>query len=387
LFLLLIPLSPAIFSRTGHPPNVIVQETVYFQALAYGGAAAVISAALASFFTGLGASRVVMIVDVFASLVNVVLDYLMIFGIGWFPEMGITGAGLATSLAQWSKVAGYVAIMTWREFRLPYGLLSGCRWDTPLMLRLLRFGGPSGLQMFCEVAGFTLLTFLMGRLGEATLAASTVAFSVNSIAFVPMIGLGIAVATMVGQQLGADRPELAERATWTSLWMGGAYTVVMAVLYVAIPDLFLVAFSAGQPGQFDEAAALCRVLLRFVAAYCVLDMAQIIFSSAIKGAGDTRFVLLTSALIAPFPALISWIGLEYWGWGVFPLWYVITGWISVLCICYYLRFKYGPWRTMRVIEAGPVELPPHPAMTPLSPAARGTEPAIVVGEGGPAGQQ
>src|SRR5690606_27622334 len=68
VFLLLIPLSPAIFSYTGHPPNIIAEETIYFQALAYGGAAAVISAALAGFFTGLGASRVVMFVDVFASI-------------------------------------------------------------------------------------------------------------------------------------------------------------------------------------------------------------------------------------------------------------------------------------------------------------------------------
>jgi MATE family multidrug resistance protein len=216
LFLLLIPLSPAIFARTGHPPRVIAEETLYFQALAYGGGAAVISAALAGFFTGLGASRVVMIVDVCASLVNILLDYVMIFGIGPVPEWGVSGAGWATSMAQWSKVVGYAAIMALPEFRRPYGLVTSCRWDTPLMARLLRFGGPSGLQMFFEVAGFTLLTFLMGTLGEVTLAATTVAFSVNAIAFVPMVGLGIAVATMVGQQLGADRPELAERATWTT---------------------------------------------------------------------------------------------------------------------------------------------------------------------------
>jgi MATE family multidrug resistance protein len=357
LFLLLIPLSPTIFAHTGHPPNVIAQETLYFQAMAYGGAAAVISGALAGFFTGLGASRIVMFVDVGASVLNVLLDYLMIFGVGWFPEMGISGAGWATSLAQWSKVAGYAAIMCLPEFHHSYRLLAGCRWDTPLMLRLLRFGGPAGVQMFLEVAAFTVLTFLMGRLGEVTLAATTVAFSVNAIAFVPMMGLGIAVSAMVGQQLGANRAELAERATWTAMWLGGIYTGVMAVLYVAVPDIFLIAYSASRPEEFAEAAALTQVLLRFVAAYCVLDMAQIIFSSALKGAGDTRFVLATSAVIAPLPALLGWVGLEYWGWGLYALWYVMTGWICLLCVCYYLRFQFGPWRRMRVIEAGPTDPP------------------------------
>jgi MATE family multidrug resistance protein len=355
LFLLLIPLAPVLFAHTGHPAGVAAQEVFYFQALAYGGGATVISAALAGFFTGLGASRVVMIVDVSASVLNIVLDYVMIFGLGGIPEMGIRGAGWATSLAQWSKVAGYTAIILLPEFRRSYRLAAGCRWDSPLMLRLLRFGGPSGLQLFFEVAAFTLLTFLMGRLGEVTLAATTVAFSVNAIAFVPMIGLGIAVSAMVGQQLGASRPELAERATWTALWLGVVYTAGMAILYLSVPGWFLWAHSAGRSDEFAEVAAMCRVLLRFVAAYCVLDMGQIIFSSAIKGAGDTRFVLATAAVIAPFPALLGWLGLEYWGWGLYALWYVITGWICLLCLIFYLRFQRGPWRSMRVIETVPVD--------------------------------
>jgi multidrug resistance protein, MATE family len=350
LVLLLNPLAPSLFNRTGHPPAIVGQEIIYFQALAYGGGATVVAAALAAFFTGLGATRVVMFVDVGAALLNILLDYLLIFGVAGFPEMGIAGAGIATSLAQWAKVAAYVALMAQQEFRSPYGLIEGCRWDGPLMARLLRFGGPSGLQMFVEVGAFTALTFLVGRLGEVPLAATTIALSVNSIAFVPMLGLGIAVSAMVGQQLGAGRADLAERATWTAVQLGGLYTGFMAILYLGAPGWFLAAHAVGRADEFAQVAEVCGILLRFVAAYCVLDMLQIVFSCAVKGAGDTRFVLATSALIAPLPALLGWFGMAYWGWGFYSLWYVITGWISLLAVVFYLRFRRGPWRSMRVIE-------------------------------------
>ncbi len=272
------------------------------------------------------------------------------FRSGRRPEMGILGTGIATSLALWAKVFVFAVILARREFRQPYGLRRGCRWDPQLTFRLLRFGGPSGLQMFVEIAAFTLLTFLMGRMGEIALAATTVAFSVNSIAFVPMLGLGIAVSAMVGQQLGANRADLAERATWTAFQLGLVYSALMSILYLAVPDWFLAAHAAGRHRRIrpdccglPHVAPVCRRLLR-------VGHGQIVFSSAVKGAGDTRFVLGLSTLIAPLPAVLGWWGSAHWGWGLVSLWCVITGWISVLAVVFYIRFRRGPWRSMRVIE-------------------------------------
>ena len=109
--------------------------------------------------------------------------------------------------------------------------------------------------MLVEIAGFTLFLLLVGRLGPDAMAATTLAFNVNSVAFVPMLGLGIAVTTMVGQQLGRNQPDLAARATWTALWMAVVYMGTMAVLYVAAPDLFLLGHAAGlAPEQVRRAA-------------------------------------------------------------------------------------------------------------------------------------
>lgn len=225
------------------------------------------------------------------------------------------------------------------------------QWDRALFVRLLRYGGPNGLQMVVEIAGLTVFLLLVGRLGPDAMAATTLAFNVNGVAFVPMIGMGVAVTTIVGHQLGRDRPHLAARATWTALWMAVAYMGSLAVLYVATPHLFLLGYAAGlAPEQFDELRRLTVVLLRFVAAYCLFDALNLMFVSAIKGAGDTRFVLLTNLILAPGSVIAAWIGIVHMGWGLLWCWCVLTGWCVALGVTYLGRFLQGRWRTMRVIE-------------------------------------
>lgn len=351
LFVMTIPLADGLFQLAAHGDRVLPLEIEYYRVLTYGASGTVVSAAMAAFFTGLGRSRVVMAVDFAAALVNIGLDYLLIFGVAGFPEWGIFGAGLATVIAQWSKVFVFGAIMLSRTYREPFGVVKGCRVDWTLAGRLIRYGGPSGMQMALEATAFSLYVVLMGQLGEQALAATTVAFSVNSITFVPLLGLGIAVSTLVGQQLGANQPELASRATWTSFVLGSIYAGTMALLVISMPGLFLAAHGAGGDGEsFHEIQAICRVLLRFVAAYCFMDMMHVVFVSAIKGAGDTRFVMWVTATIVPVPLLLGWLGLHHWDWQLNHFWAVVTGWICVLGVVYLWRFLQGKWRDMRVIE-------------------------------------
>ena len=356
-FLLMIPVAPSIFQLAGHGEAIAELEIVYFQTLAFGAGGAVVSAALASFFTGLGKSRVVMVVDSGAAVVNMILDYFLIFGIAGFPELGIFGAGLTTTISQWLKVVAYALIICRPEFRRPFQIVEGMRFDAPLLGRLFVYGGPSGVQLWLETLAFTGYLFLMGRLGTTELASSTIAFSINGIAFVPMLGLGIAVTTLVGQRLGKDQPGLAARATWTSFAVGGLYIAVVATVYVALPDLFLTAYAAGTTTEeFAPLREICIVLLRFVALYCFLDMTHIVFVSAIKGAGDTRFVLLTTLFVSPIPVSLGWLGLTRWNWSLTDFWVVITGWIFALGIIYLSRFCQGKWRHMRVIEPEPIQI-------------------------------
>jgi multidrug resistance protein, MATE family len=192
---------------------------------------------------------------------------------------------------------------------------------------------------------------LVGRLGEAPLAATTLAFTVNNVAWVPMWGLGTAVSTIVGQQLGKNRPNMAARATWTALAIALAYMGTMATLYLSVPEWFLIGYAAGaSPEKFAPLQDTTVVLLRFVAAYCLFDALNVIFVGAIRGAGDMRFILLTTLVMSPPPLAAAWWGIARQGWGLIWCWIVITIWICLLGLIYMARFLQGRWRQMRVIE-------------------------------------
>lgn len=350
-FLLAIPAAPYLFALWGHAEELQRLEIIYFQISALGAGAMVISASQAAFFTGRGVTWVVMLVDISACILNLLLDYVWIFGLWGFPELGIAGAAWGTIVSLWMKVLVYFLLMRPRKMRLTYGLRFWAGFDFDLIRRLFYFGGSSGLQMFIEGGAFTLLILFVARLGPVATAATTIAFTINGVAFIPLIGLGIGVSTLVGQQLGRNRPDLAARATWTALWMGLAYNGLFAAFYVGAPQILLLGHAAGtRPEEWAEIRDLAPVLLRFVAIYCLFDAMQMVFLSAIRGAGDTIFVLATTVTLSLSALVIGQAGVSYYDLGLFWWWYVLTGWICLLGLAYLARFLQGRWRTMRVIE-------------------------------------
>lgn len=351
LIIATIPLAPWLFRLAGHPPEVAALETTYYQVLCWGDGWVVVTAALSAFFTGRGNSRVVMAVDSYAALQNIVLDYCWIFGAFGFPEWGIAGAGWATVVSQWTKVVIYFALFLRAEYRTEYGTWSGCRFDLPLFGRLLRYGSPNGLQFLLECGSFSVFIFAVGRLGELELEATNLAININMLAFIPVFGFGIACSTLVGQRLGENDPDLAARATWTTMQLALGYTAVWGALYLFVPDTLLAWHERPNDPEHNTALReLTVVLLRFVTAYLVFDALNIIFVSAIKGAGDTRFVLVASLVMALAMIGLTLAALGPLGGGLFAAWWVLTIWVGLLGVIYSARFLQGRWRTMRVIE-------------------------------------
>jgi multidrug resistance protein, MATE family len=369
LFLLFIPLAPWLFSWTGHTAEIQRLEVIYFQVLALGAGAVVISNAQSSFYSGRGLTGVVMLVNCAGTLLDIALEYAFIFGAWGLPEMGIAGAALTTAISNWLTVLLFWLLMRRRAEREQFGL-DDKHIDWEIVRRLVRFGLPSGLPQLIEGSAFTLLTNAVASVGLVAGAATSLAFTVNAVAFVPMIGLNIAVSILVGQKLGENRPDLAERATWTAMALGMLYTGVFAVLYLTIPDWFLIMHTAfADDASFPAVRETTIVLLRFVALYCFFDAAQIMLVGALRGAGDTRFVLANASVISIL-AIFAGKYLEkqfQWlesGFGLYGWWWVMTGWLLVLGVTYLLRFCQGRWKSMRVIEP---ELIDEPA-APLEPA-------------------
>jgi MATE family multidrug resistance protein len=242
-------------------------------------------------------------------------------------------------------------------YRAQFRTLSGWRPDPALLRRLLHFGLPSGLHIGLDVLAWTVFLFIVGRLGDAELSASSIAFTLNMVGFLPAMGISQGIGILVGQRLGQDRADLAERTTWSGFKMSSAYMAVVALLYAVAPMLLLLPFQLGADSELHRRVAdLAPVLLWFVAVYSLFDNMNLVFAFALKGAGDTRFVTVMAVALAwPIMVLPTWTVWQCGG-GLYWAWTFASLYIVVLALVFLWRFYQGRWKTMRVIETKPAEM-------------------------------
>ena len=355
--LLMIPAiwSNEIFQFVGHDTKIAKMEATYFCWLCLGGVAAMLPAALSCFFSGRGRTLVVLAVNSSSVLVNAGLDWAMIFGKGPFDEMGIAGAAIATNLANVYAALCYIGLLYWYSNRSRYRFWDHRAFDHNLLRDLLRFGGPSGLQMFLDVAGFTAFIMIIGWIGPSELAATNIAFNLNSLAFTPVIGVGIAVSTLVGQRIGEGRPDLAAISTWKGFALGGGIMVACGAVYVLYPQILLKPYALYADDQdFSETRDTVIVLLRFVALYSFFDAMAIIFGSAIRAAGDTVFSMVITCACAwgllVIPTYLTW---KLYKPDLMTSWFWCAFYVIVLGFAFLGRFLSGRWKTMSIIEQDP----------------------------------
>jgi len=353
---LLAPLAGPVFDLAGHVPVLRRYEVEYARVLLLGAFPVVLMATLSTFFAGRGETHVILGVNVLATLVNVAFDWLWIFGRGGFAEMGVTGAALATILSQVVGAAVYLALILKRAHREAYHTGSGWKLEPWLVARLVRFGMPTGLQYSLEVSAFAAFMVVLGRIGTAELAASGIAFNLNMIVFMPMVGLAIAVSSLVGRYLGAGRPDTAERVVGSALAMSFVYMGACGLLYVFGAPLLLAPYGLqADPATWPRIAEIATVLLRFVAVYSVFDMMNLIHAAGLRGAGDTVYPMLLTFVLAWIVMLgPAWVGCLVLGAGVYFAWTVASGYVFLLGLLMRRRFRAGHWKSMRVIEPTPL---------------------------------
>lgn len=346
-----ILLSRFLFEAAGHSPELAEKETIYLQLLLVGGIGVLFYNVQSGLLTGLGRTGTVLAIDAVATAVNLALDAVLIFGLGPIPALGVVGAAIATSASFWLKIPIARAILS-RDPNFVAELKSAYSKpiDRSLLGRFLRFGSPAGLQLVAEGACFSVILLQVGRLGELATAATTLALGVNILVFVPMIGLGIGVGVLVGQRLTEGSIALARRAVTCGIGITVIYTATFTCALLLAPDLAVSLYAWGTPPErFEQVRPLLMPLLKIIALYCVLDGVQIVFVGAIKGAGDTMFVLLATIGVSVVVLLLA-VGLEaYFGNSLMLWWYVIAIWVASMGIIFGARYFSGAWTSKRVI--------------------------------------
>lgn len=357
-----------LFSAIGHSENLARQEAEYFVWLIPGTWATIIASALVGLFSGSGRSMVLLYTDMVVSVVNAVLDYILIFGALGCPILGVRGAAIASSVALILKLI-ILAYVARKDFQLKnkvtgvyvdpetFGsnrasLSELLKWDFRLMKRLVHFGWPAGVSVVAEAVCFASIMMIVGRIGEDEADATTLALGVNLIAFIPLVGLGTAIGVLVAKYLVREQVDTAKRMVLSGLLIGIAYSLIFVVLYGGFPDWIISVYAVDtDPERFEAMRPLLRPLLYFIAGYCVFDAFQTVFVGALKGAGDTRFVLgghLFAGAVTIIGGILvnRWTGLD----GLYYWWSVIAVWVVMLAIIFTLRYLHGGWQTKRVIE-------------------------------------
>ena len=358
LIMLLRPLGVWLLKVSDHGPEIFALESTYFQILMWCGGGMVLSAALSSFFSGRGKTAVVMGCNIGANLLNIALNYALIFGKWGFPEMGIQGAGWASVAGAWISPVIFAWIYFSKPNRTEFNTLHSFRIDPSLLRRMLRFGIPAGIQWFLDVAAFTAFVMLVGRLGAVAHVASNIALSINLIAFMPMTGMGIAASILVGQYLGRNQPQYAERIGWLTLRIGLGYVLCIGASFLLFPRFYIGLFESHADGAipFEELYHAVRILLMMLAVWGLADATSIILSGALKGAGDTRFVLI-------FQSILAW-GFLVFGQsmivlvlhkGLYVSWLWTVAYILLLATGFTLRFRSDRWKAIDLLDRKPKE--------------------------------
>jgi MATE family multidrug resistance protein len=280
-------------------------------------------------------------------LVNVLLNWILIYGHWGAPALGVAGAGVATFLA---RIAAFLVL--WAivqrspELRAqwPRGLLA--RLDGDRLRRMLAIGGPSAGQILFEVGVFNAVTLMAGMLGKIVLDAHQIALNIAAVAFMVPLGLSQATGIRVSQAVGLRQLAEARRIGWESLGCSTAFMALYAVGILltrhALPQLFL---RADAPGAADV-VALSAWLLLWAAAFAVFDGAQIVSLGILRGLRDVRVPTAISFagywLVAG--PLAWYFGLEK-GWGGPGLWTGVTIGVMVVALLLVARFAVVSKRT------------------------------------------
>ncbi len=337
--------APWIFGLMGHAPEVQRMEVDYFRVLLPGAAPALCVTALSNFFTGLLKPLVLVAAAVAATGLNILFNWVFIYGNWGAPAMGVAGAALGSVLAQAFQAGGLLAAFLAKPLRTEYGT-GKWRLDRAVAGEIVRTGAAAGLMPVFDL--FTwgiLLVGMIGMFGTAHLAANTIVVRYLHLAFMPAFALGATLTAMVGQSIGAGHPDRAERRAHLAFRVIGSYMAAVGLLFLAGREPLMRVFS-----RDPELIAAGSGFFVCAAVYQVFDAMYLTYSHALRGAGETVWPA-AALLVLSCTVLVggSWCLVTYAPWlqSLGP-WIATTVYAGFLGTAMAWRWRVGHWRAIRL---------------------------------------
>lgn len=316
----------------------------YFQVVAAGLFFNTVSMGITAILRGSGDTRTPMRINMFINILNVIGNYALIYGHFGLPRLEVTGAGLATTLSRAVAAALFVVILFSGRSRIKLSLRDDYRPNLQVIRRIFNIGLNSAIEQFILRGGQVTFARVVSGLGTAVFASHQIGLNILSLSFMPGQAFGIAATTLVGQSLGAKDPELAAKCGSEARRLGMYVGTFMALLFFLFGRQI-----AGLYTDNVEVIARTALVLRVYAFLQPAQSTQFILAGALRGAGDTRWPLYSTALgIWGGRVAFSWLFINIFGLGLLGAWLAMALDQLGRSIFISVRFKSGKWKAIRV---------------------------------------
>ncbi len=339
-----------IFAAMGHTPEQIELEKSYYSILMYCSFLTLLKVCMASFFSGIGRTSVVMICDLAGILLNIPLCYILVFGKFGLPAMGIEGAAWATFISTLVTLLFFFSFYLTTHNRKRFEIGASFLFEPGITRRYIRLGFPSGMELFLNVAAFNLFLLMFQSYGIPEAAAATIVFNWDVLSFVPLLGLNIATMSLIGNAVGSGNMEKTSAVITAGYVLGLGYSLVLATVYFVYREPLVDVFIFG-----DVDTAAIRELTRFMmiglSCYVLCEGALQVATGVLRGAGDTRWIMIASVSLHWLMLLSQFLIIKVFDLGPRVSWigFVIT--ILAIALVFLLRLSGNRWRDPARLQA------------------------------------
>ena len=349
-FLTLITfLVAGIFETMGHEPEQVELERTYFLILMSGVLVTLAKVCISSYFAGIGRTYVVMVCDVFGLAVNVPLCYAMAFGKFGFPALGIVGAGISTVVSTVLAFLLFAAFYFHREHREAFAVFDSFRADWKILRRYWRLGFPSGLEMFLNVAAFNLFLLMFQSYGVAEGASAAIVFNWDVLSFIPMIGLHVAVISLIGRFVGARDMARTNEVITAAFTLALTYSALLAIVYSSLRFPLVDVFEL-PGGDFTAIRDLAAFMMIGLSCYVMADAVILVSGGILRGAGDTRWLMVASVSLHWAMLVAQFFIIRVFGFGPTVSWLAFVVLVISIAATYAWRLYGGRWRDPEALE-------------------------------------
>ncbi|MCB1179787.1 MAG: MATE family efflux transporter, partial [Leptospiraceae bacterium] len=336
--------SPYLFEFFNHEKNLLEKELIYYQILSITVFTVPFRLILSNFFIAIEKSFYVTIAAFFGVLINIPLSYGLIFGKFNLPRLGIQGAAFGTLVSGIIPVLILAIIFFNKFYRDNYYTNLKFQFNFHLLKKLIRYGLPSGIEMFVNVSGFLFFSMTMYSYSGDVAAATTIVLNWDMVCFIPLMGISQAVGGLVGKYLGERKKDIALKISWTAIKLGWIYGGLITIIYLSFTSNLIEIFLTNEDKINPEGVYYYgKNLLLISCLYFIFDATYSILGGILKGSGDTLWTMIYSNSCMWSCAILTYFSKNKFEYTPFVSWSILTFMVFFLGSSFMIRFLRKKW--------------------------------------------